>query len=188
MFSTPLICCSSGVATVRATVSADAPGYTVVISTVGGTISGYWATGNTRRAPSPRIVTNVLRTIAKRGRSMKKCARRMFLLLPVRPARRCDPAVLSRDLGTSSGVEESANNHAVVRRESRPDHSQAALKVSDFHLFRHYRPVRGNRQHRMFGLVRLHNCIWHQERWRRRRDHQLHTSELAWDQREIGIR
>ena len=26
MFSTPLICCSSGVATVRATVSADAPG------------------------------------------------------------------------------------------------------------------------------------------------------------------
>ncbi len=30
MFSTPLSCCSSGVATVRAMVSADAPGYDVV--------------------------------------------------------------------------------------------------------------------------------------------------------------
>src|SRR5689334_14028933 len=176
MSSTPLICCSSGVATVRATVSADAPGYTVVISTVGGTISGYWATGNTSRAPSPRSVTNVLRTIAKRGRSMKKCARRIFSLLPVRPARTRDRAVLSRDLGASSGVEQSANDHAVVRRESRPDHSQTVLKVSDFHLFRHYRPVRRNRWHGMFGLVRLHNCIWHQESWRRRRYHQLHTS------------
>src|SRR5215469_12126277 len=145
MFSTPLICCSSGVATVRATVSADAPGYTVVICTVGGTISGYCATGNTSRAPSPRSVTNVLRTIAKRGRSMKKCARRMFLLLPVAPDRRRDRAVSSRDLGAFSGVEQSANNHAVVGRESRPDHSQSALKVPDFHLFRHYRPVHRNR-------------------------------------------
>src|SRR5579864_9055816 len=145
MFSTPLICCSSGVATVRATVSADAPGYTVVISTVGGTISGYWATGNISRAPSPRSVMNVLSTTAKRGRSMKKCARRMFLLPPVLPARRRDRAVLSRDLGASSGVEQSANNHAVVRRESRPNHSQTALKLPDFHLLRHYRPVRGDR-------------------------------------------
>src|SRR5215468_1105381 len=137
MFSTPLICCSSGVATVRATVSADAPGYTVVICTVGGTISGYCATGNTSRAPSPRSVTNVLRTIAKRGRSMKKCARRIFLLPPVVPVRWRDRTVLSRDLGASSGVEQSANNHAVTRHESRPDHSQTAVQAPDFHLFRH---------------------------------------------------
>src|SRR5215469_8696796 len=145
MFSTPLICCSRGVATVRDTVSAEAPGYVVVTSTVGGTISGYCATGNTSRAPSPRSVTNVLRTIAKCGRSMKKCAKRIFLIPPVVPARRRDRAVLSRDLRASSGADQAANDHAVVRRESRPDHSQAALKVPDFHLFRHYRPVRGNR-------------------------------------------
>src|SRR2546430_5535806 len=69
MFSTPLICCSSGVATVRDTVSADAPGYTVVICTVGGTISGYCATGRIASAPSPSSVTKALSTIAKRGRS-----------------------------------------------------------------------------------------------------------------------
>src|ERR1700745_2489685 len=117
MFSTPLICCSSGVATVRATVSADAPGYTVVIVTVGGTIPGYCATGNTSRAPSPRSVTNVLRTIAKRGRSMKKCARRMSLLLSVLPGRGGDCAVLSGDLGSSSGVEQSVDDHPVIRPE-----------------------------------------------------------------------
>src|SRR2546430_8906832 len=76
MFSTPLICCSSGVATVRDTVSADAPGYTVVICTVGGTISGYCATGRIASAPSPRSVTKALNTVAKRGRSIKKCVRR----------------------------------------------------------------------------------------------------------------
>src|SRR5512147_1033926 len=145
MFSTPLICCSSGVATVRATVSADAPGYTVVICTVGGTISGYCATGNTSRAPNPRSTTNVLRTIAKRGRSMKKCARRMFLLPPDAPGRRFDRTILGRDLGAFSGVEQSLNNHAIVRCEPRSDHSQTALKVPDFHLFRQYRTVDGNR-------------------------------------------
>src|SRR6266849_1476653 len=64
MFSTPLICCSSGVATVRDTVSADAPGYTVVICTVGGTISGYCATGRIASAPSPSSVTKALKTVA----------------------------------------------------------------------------------------------------------------------------
>src|SRR5947199_10464326 len=81
MFSTPLICCSSGVATVRDTVSADAPGYTVVICTVGGTISGYCATGKTASAPSPSSVTKALSTVAKRGGSIKKCARRNVLTL-----------------------------------------------------------------------------------------------------------
>src|SRR5437879_2543568 len=76
-----------------------------------------------------------------RGRSMKKRARRMFLLPPLVPARRRDCAILSRDPGAFSGVDQSANNHAVVRRESRPDHSQTALEIPDFHLFRHYRPV-----------------------------------------------
>src|ERR1700752_2505419 len=77
MSSTPLIDCSRGVATVRATVSAEAPGKDVEIWTVGGTTSGYCATGRTASAPSPSNVTNALSTVAKRGRSMKKCARRM---------------------------------------------------------------------------------------------------------------
>src|SRR6516164_1419195 len=77
MSSTPLISCSSGVATVWATVSADAPGYDAVTFTVGGTISGYWATGRIANAPKPNAITKMLRTVAKRGRSMKKWVRRM---------------------------------------------------------------------------------------------------------------
>ena len=130
----------------------------------------------------------MLRTIAKRGRSMKKCARRMFFTSSCRlHARRSDRAVLSRDLGSSSGVEQSVDNHSVIRRESRPNHSQTALKVPNFDLFRYYRPVRRNRQDGMLGLVRLYNRIRHQERWRRSRDHQLHTSELARHQRKLGF-
>ncbi len=46
MFSTPLICCSIGVATVEATTSALAPGYCPVTLMIGGAISGYCATGS----------------------------------------------------------------------------------------------------------------------------------------------
>src|SRR5215207_2308465 len=41
MFSTPLICCSIGAATVSATTLALAPGYVVVTTTVGGVMAGY---------------------------------------------------------------------------------------------------------------------------------------------------
>jgi hypothetical protein len=71
MFSTPLISCSSGVATVRDTVSAEAPGYCVVICTVGGTISGYCEMGRMASAPSPISVRKTLSTVAKIGLSMK---------------------------------------------------------------------------------------------------------------------
>jgi hypothetical protein len=46
MSSTPLISCSIGVATVSDTVCAEAPGYCVVITTVGGATCGYSATGS----------------------------------------------------------------------------------------------------------------------------------------------
>src|SRR5260221_10974720 len=120
MFSTPLICCSSGVATVRDTVSADAPGYTVVICTVGGTISGYCATGRIASAPSPSSVTKALRTVAKRGRSIKKCVRRMFfgsLLVPTAVV--ADRAVLSRDFGSGCGVQQPVHDDLVVLCDAR---------------------------------------------------------------------
>ncbi len=46
MSSTPLICCSIGAATVSETVWAEAPGYCVVTTTVGGATCGYSATGS----------------------------------------------------------------------------------------------------------------------------------------------
>src|SRR5215207_3032504 len=41
-------------------------------STVGGVISGYWATGRLKSATVPASVTRMDRTLAKIGRSMKK--------------------------------------------------------------------------------------------------------------------
>src|SRR5271155_2753201 len=70
-FSTPLICCSSGVITVSAMVLGEAPGYWPLTTTVGGTISGYSLIGSTGIASSPATVIKIASTVANIGRSMK---------------------------------------------------------------------------------------------------------------------
>src|SRR5260221_4155328 len=77
MFSTPLICCSSGATTVAATTSALAPGYCPLTLTTGGAISGYWATGSRPTDTAPTMTKTIETTAAKIGRSMKKWERRM---------------------------------------------------------------------------------------------------------------
>ncbi len=71
-FSTPESCSSIGAATVRAKVSALAPGYEVVISTVGGAISGYWATASSLADTRPAMTMMIAITPANTGRWMKK--------------------------------------------------------------------------------------------------------------------
>src|SRR6185436_8695316 len=72
MFSTPFTSCSIGVATVSAITSGGAPGYVARTTMVGGTTSGYCATGSATYAMPPRITVTIDRTAAKIGRSMKK--------------------------------------------------------------------------------------------------------------------
>jgi len=48
MSSTPLISCSIGVATVRATTSGEAPGYAAMTCTVGSATGGYCETGSAK--------------------------------------------------------------------------------------------------------------------------------------------
>src|ERR1700733_5184415 len=71
-FSTPLICCSSGVITVSAMVLGEAPGYCPLTTTVGGTISGYSVIGSDGMASRPAAVMTMASAVAKMGRSMKK--------------------------------------------------------------------------------------------------------------------
>ncbi len=71
MFSTPMTSCSIGAATVSATTVALAPGYVAFTSTVGGVISGNWATGNTPTATAPAMTITMDITLAKIGCSMK---------------------------------------------------------------------------------------------------------------------
>ena len=82
MPSTPLTCCSIGVTTVSATVSALAPGYCPVMLIIGGAISGYCATGSRVKATPPRMTNTIEMTAAKIGRSMKKWEMRMARLGP----------------------------------------------------------------------------------------------------------
>src|SRR5580698_3316836 len=71
MFSVPLICSSSGVATVSATVSGLAPGKSAVTTTDGGTTSGYSEIGSCviEIRPARKMATEM--TPAKIGRSIK---------------------------------------------------------------------------------------------------------------------
>src|SRR5882724_1782617 len=135
MFSTPLICCSSGVTTVEATTSALAPGYWPVMLITGGAISGYWAIGSRPKETIPRITKTRDTTPAKIGRSMKKREMRMG----------CSGASVGRGLGTAGdcrGVgaagdllrghldagarpHQAVDDDAVVRLQSGRDHAQA---------------------------------------------------------------
>src|SRR5437773_1767078 len=73
-FSTPLICCSRGVATDASTSVALAPMNVVVTWIIGGTISGYWATGSPRIATTPSSTVMIDKTIATIGRFTKNRA------------------------------------------------------------------------------------------------------------------
>src|ERR1700730_2295922 len=77
MPSTPLICSSSGAATVSAMTLGLAPGNCARTTTAGGTTSGYSEIGSWNDAITPPSRTIVDRTPAKIGRSMKN--REMFM-------------------------------------------------------------------------------------------------------------
>src|SRR3954466_14331249 len=71
-FSTPLTCCSMGVATACSTSSALAPMYVVVTWISGGVMSGYCEMGSRERDTAPTITVTIEITIATMGRRMKK--------------------------------------------------------------------------------------------------------------------
>src|SRR6185503_8123015 len=77
MFSVPLICSSSGVATVSAITLGLAPGNCAFTTTDGGTTSGYSEIGSRVIAISPARKITIEITPAKIGRSMKNLDRLM---------------------------------------------------------------------------------------------------------------
>ena len=71
MLSTPLTCCSIGVATARSMVSASAPGYIANTRTSGGAMSGNCPTGRPRMVIAPTMTIRIEMTMATIGRLMK---------------------------------------------------------------------------------------------------------------------
>src|SRR6202051_2807985 len=135
MFSTPLICCSIGVATVAATTSALAPGYWPETLMIGGAISGYCATGSRENDTPPRITNTIETTAAKIGRSMKKCEMRIFLdsagLGLIRPLRRRRAFLLRTDLLAGTRAHQAVDDDAVGGGEPVLDHAQAVVDLSE---------------------------------------------------------
>src|SRR5258708_35205038 len=70
MFSTPLTASSIGTATVRATTSALAPGYTAVTCTLGGAISGNKVIGRENKDSPPNSNSMMETTVDNTGRSI----------------------------------------------------------------------------------------------------------------------
>src|SRR5262249_43456503 len=143
MFSTPLICCSSGATTVSATTSALAPGYWPLTLTTGGAISGYWATGNRPTATTPRMTKTIETTAAKIGRSMKKWERRIggpFRSVGAdrraRGLRRGGVRSLRRDFDAWAHAHEPVDDDVVVRRETLRNDPQAVDDRPERDVFR----------------------------------------------------
>src|SRR6266481_9172035 len=84
MPSTPLICCSSGEATVSAMTVGFAPGYVARTTTVGGTTSGYSLKGRRKYAIAPMTKIMMEITPANMGRLIKKLEIFMAVLLSLR--------------------------------------------------------------------------------------------------------
>jgi hypothetical protein len=84
--STPLSCCSIGVATDCSTVWASAPTKVVWIWTSGGAMEGNSATGSRRSVMAPAITVRMAMTMATIGRRMKN-----FDIVSRRPPR-AEPA------------------------------------------------------------------------------------------------
>src|SRR6185295_693581 len=122
MWSTPLIFCSSGVATDCSFVRASAPGNVVLIWICGGTMLGNCASGNPVIATRPTITVTIEMTIATIGRAIKN-----FATLPLLPRReRCGghDRSITQELRT-------VGRHAFARSQSTRDYPFVADALAD---------------------------------------------------------
>src|SRR5262245_15825885 len=121
MLSTPLICCSMGVATACSIVWASAPTYLVWIWISGGAMLGNCATGRLTIAIVPTMTVKMAITIATMGRLMKNLDIRLCV-----------------DLNSLTNLLHALNDDALTRREALVDDPFGAnglteLDSSDFY-------------------------------------------------------
>src|SRR6185437_9589913 len=176
MFSTPLICCSIGVATVEATTSALAPGYCPDTVMTGGAISGYCATGRRENDTAPRITKTIETTAAKIGRSMKKWEMRIGArlsavrsVLDLRAARlvagpRGIMILLRAHLLADVRAHEAVDDHLVVRRDAGFDDPQAAGQLAERDVFLPHDVLAVDDQDVLARLLGADSVVRHEQR------------------------
>src|SRR6266851_2533428 len=174
MFSTPLICCSSGATTVAATTSALAPGYLPLTLTTGGAISGYWATGSRPRDTAPRMTKTIETTAAKIGRSMKKWEYRIRgshsigAGLQAGGRRGSGARLLRRYLCARPRAHQAVDNDVVVRRQPLGDDAQTIDDRSKRHVLRPRDILGVDHQHKLAHLLDPDCGVGHEQRVLRR--------------------
>src|SRR5216683_2538766 len=169
MFSTPLICCSSGATTVAATTSAPAPGYWPLTLTTGGAISGYWATGSRPTDTSPTMTKTIETTAAKIGRSMKKWERRIRgsrsigVDLRAGGRRRSGARLLRRNLCAWPRSHEAVDDDVVVGRQALRDDAQAIDDRPERDIFRPGDVLGVDHQHELAHLLGPDGGVGHEQ-------------------------
>src|SRR5450432_361453 len=164
-FSTPLICCSSGVITVSAMVFGEAPGYCPLTTTVGGTISGYSLIGRFGMASRPATVINIASTVANIGRSMKN--EEMFIVRLLRPGRRAVGThvhALRRHRHYGVHALRAVHDDDITALETLAHHSEAVDDAPQFDLAIFDLVVRPEQQHVFLTLVGVDGAIIDQNR------------------------
>src|SRR5262245_27994546 len=195
MFSTPLICCSSGVTTVAATTSALAPGYCPVTLMTGGAISGYWAIGNRPNDTSPKITNKTKRNAAKIGRSIKDQEMRMGMRALVGHGLQAAAGgrvaglrhFLWGNLGAGAGAHQAVDDDAIIRVEAARDDAQALDHRTQGDKFRPGHVVIINNEYELADLLGADGHIRQQHRLACRSTRNLDAPEHARGQRAIGV-
>src|SRR5258707_4572624 len=197
MCSTPLSCCSIGVATDCSTVIASPPTNVALIAISGGTILGYCATGRLRNETTPTITMMIAITMATIGRLMENfdienppelgLASRQTLLCSFLRLH-CISVRLGQNLGALPHILKAFHNYLfaclqAVRHydhltECRSDFNGADLCFS---VRTHHRNLVTALQLR-HGLLRTQQCIGD------RPDLGARRRRLSGSQRELGIR
>src|SRR5271165_5161228 len=114
MLSTPLTCCSIGVATAFSMVSASAPGKMARTRISGGAISGNCATGRLVIVIAPTMTIRIEMTIATIGRRMKNLDMGSALL-------RLDVRGFGNDGSPFRHLSRSFHNHVIARTQALSD-------------------------------------------------------------------
>src|SRR5689334_11404153 len=155
-----------GAATVWEIVSALAPGYAVVMVTVGGEISGYCETGSEKEAITPASVTRIAITLAKIGRSMKNFEKLPMGRLPLGGLGRLGLCGGGRGGAGPVGLDgragphlhEVVDDHLVAVGKPGGDHGVGADPVGDLHGLGRSLPV-GARGHLHARLLVLQDRL-----------------------------
>src|SRR3984893_4616650 len=194
MFSTPLICCSSGATTVAATTSALAPGYWPLTLTTGGAISGYWAIGSLPTATAPTMTKTIEITAAKIGRSMKKWERRMAPSARSIGAgqragggRRGGARSLRRNLRAGAHPHQAVDDDVVVRLQTLGDDAQAVDDGPERHVFGPRDAVVIDDQHELARLFGSDGGVGYEERDPGRRRRHLNPRKHPGHEDAMGV-